>query len=211
MWTQYIAHSAAIPAHTIQALRVGWNPVKDKLTFENRLNFPIKKRGIHSNPDLTSNMVPGAIPHSWTYHSVLEQVMRIYDFPGWLSPFLLNIKLLLHKTWELKLGWDNVLPEECRARWIIFFQDMFELQSVDYERCLKAQGVVEKPTLVLFPDANDKAYGALHKNISLLAVPINATYEHNSPKYHVIRTLTKLKGKWQIFDPGPQLTRTNVN
>jgi len=28
-----VAGSAAVPAHTIQALRVGWNPVKDKLAF----------------------------------------------------------------------------------------------------------------------------------------------------------------------------------
>ncbi|KAF6018705.1 hypothetical protein EB796_022979 [Bugula neritina] len=88
---------------------------------------------------------------------------------------------------------------------------MFELQSVDYEHCPKQQGGVGNPTIVIFPDANDKAYGALHKNISLLAVPIKATYEHNYPKFHVIRTLTKLKGKRKIFDPGPQLTRTNVN
>ncbi|KAF6028439.1 hypothetical protein EB796_013257 [Bugula neritina] len=156
-------------------------------------------------------MVPGAIPLNWTCRSVLEEVMRIYDSPGLLSPFLLNAKLLFRKTWELKLGRDDALPKECRARWITFFQDIFELQLVDYERSLKAQGTVRKRTVVIFSDASDKAYGALCKNISLLAVHIKATYEHNSHKFYVNRILTKLKGKPQIFDPSPQLTRANVN
>jgi len=90
----------------------------------------------------------------------------------------LNAKLLLCKTWEPKLGRDDALPKECRVRWITFFQDIFELQSVDYERSLKAQGTVGKTTLVVFPDANDKAHCALHKNIYLLAVHIKATYGH---------------------------------
>jgi len=145
------------------------------------------------------------------HRSVSQPRIRIYDPLKLLSLFLLNAKLVLCETWERKLGRYDALPEECRARWITFFQDMVELQLVDYEHSLKAQGTVGKPTLVIFPDANDEAYGALHKNISLLAVPIKATYEHNYPKFHVIRTLTKLKGKRQIFDPGPQLTRTNVN
>jgi len=154
-----LADSATVPTQTIQVLGVGWKPVKDKLTFETRLNFSIKKRGIYSNPDLTSTMVPEAIPLSLTHRTVLEQVMRIYDPLGLLSPFLLKAKLLLRETWELKLGRDDALPEECRARWITFFQGMFELQSVDYERCLKPQGAVGKPTLVIFSDASDKAYG----------------------------------------------------
>jgi len=97
------------------------------------------------------------------------------------------------------------------ASWVTFFRGMFELESVDYEHCLKQQGAVGRPTVVIFSDASDKAYSALHKNISLLAVHIKATYEHNSHKLYVNRTFTKLKGKPQNFDPGPQLTRTNVN
>ncbi|KAF6041600.1 hypothetical protein EB796_000113 [Bugula neritina] len=81
-------------------------------------------------------------------------------------------------------------------------------EAIEWNQLIQGESLGTEQTV---KDASDKAYSALHKNISLLAVHIKATYEHNSHKLYVNRTFTKLKGKPQNFDPGPQLTRTNVN
>jgi hypothetical protein len=100
-------------AHT-HVLGVTWAPVTDKILFNARLNFSLKK-GVHTHPDLSVEQVPTHIPPILTRRLVLEQTMRIYDPLGILSPFLLKAKILLRETWALKPGWDDALPPELRS------------------------------------------------------------------------------------------------
>jgi hypothetical protein len=85
--------------------------------------------------------------------------MKLYDPFGVVSPFLLRSKVLLRSTWELRLQWDDVLPDSLRARWVQFFQDLFSLAHLKYDRCLKPQDAVGNPILVILSDASDLAYG----------------------------------------------------
>ena len=98
-------------------------------------------------------------PLQMTRRNVLEQVMRIYDPMGILSPFVVNGKILLRRTWELKLGWDDPLPMELRGEWHEFLTDMHTLQQYDFNRCLTPKDASGQPSLVLLSDASEKAYG----------------------------------------------------
>lgn len=90
---------------------------------------------------------------------VLEQVMKIYDPLGFVRVFTLQAKCLLRKTWVLDLKWDEPLPEELRSLWVKFFAQSVTLQERGFQRCMKLENAVEQPTLIIFSDGSQVAYG----------------------------------------------------
>ncbi|XP_067937152.1 uncharacterized protein [Watersipora subatra] len=144
---------------SMQVLGVLWNGCSDTISFKPKLNFSKKVRGQHTAPDLDINEVSQAIPRILTKRLVLEQVMRLYDPLGILSPFIVTGKMYLRDTWDLGIGWDEPLPDQLRSKWRAFFTHMCELNTLEYGRCLTPEGAQGSPTLVIFSDASDKAYG----------------------------------------------------
>ncbi|KAG5884515.1 hypothetical protein JTB14_021651 [Gonioctena quinquepunctata] len=67
----------------------------------------------HINSDELSidhNAVLDSVKSPGTKRNVLKMVSKIYDPMGFLGPFTLRMKILLHSIWKLKLGWDELLP-----------------------------------------------------------------------------------------------------
>lgn len=52
-----------------------------------------------------------------TKRHVLQAANRIYDIMGLISPFTIRVKIMFQKLWELKIGWDNSLPEDIHQEW----------------------------------------------------------------------------------------------
>ena len=142
-----------------EVLGVGWISDRDKVTFQASLNFSPKKHGVHILLDLTADEVPAAIPDLLTKRMVLSQVMRIYDPMGLICAFTLRGKILLRETWEENYQWDEPLPEALRLRWVKFLCSVYDLRKLEYPRSIKPKEAEGNPTLVLFSDASDKAYG----------------------------------------------------
>ena len=140
-------------------LGVTWKPVDDVISFHVKLNFSQKRRGNHVGPDLTVESMPTSVPLDLTRRIVLQQVMAIYDPLGLLSPFTLQAKKLLRKTWELKLGWDDPLPAWMHELWSKFFTKLFQVEQLEYGRCLTPEDAVGPPWLILMSDGSDTAYG----------------------------------------------------
>ena len=150
----------SVEAHsTIKVLGISWCPATDSLHYSPTLNFSKKKRGVYSQSNLTCDQIPQAIPDILTRRMVLEQSMKIYDPLGVLSPFTLQSKILLRETWTLKLNWDDQLPGDLRSRWVTFFTQLFQLSDLNYDRCMKPEGAVGNPSLVILSDGSDVAYG----------------------------------------------------
>ena len=142
-----------------QVLGVHWTPSTDQILFKANLNFSQKKRGVYTQPDLRADQVPAAIPDILTRRIVLEQTMKIFDPLGILSPFTFKAKSLLRETWSLDLQWDDPLPANMRKEWVDLFGDLFTLNSQAYDRSLKPEDAVGKPSLVILSDASQAAYG----------------------------------------------------
>ena len=140
-------------------LGVDWNPMEDNIHFHVCLNFSHKIRGINSEPNLRKDDIPKSLPSSLTRRLVLRQIMSIYDPLGLLSPFTLKAKLLLRKTWELKLGWDEPMPENLQSDWRKFFVSQFEIESIKFDRVLRPTEACDSPWLILFSDGSELAYG----------------------------------------------------
>lgn len=142
-----------------RVLGVDWDSQKDKMVFRAVLNFSPKKRGERTGPNLTVSDIPHGVPTVLTRRVVLQQVMLIFDPLGLLSPFTFVAKLYLRETWAVKLGWDDPLPPELFEKWLNFFQSMFQLNDLSYDRKLCPADAVGDPWLILLSDASDHAYG----------------------------------------------------
>ena len=95
--------------------------MQDTVVFEVTLNFSEKRKGVYTGPNLEKADVPQALPLVLTRKIVLGQVMMIFDPLGFVCPFTLLGKIYLRETWSQKLGWDDQLPTELRAKWVRFF------------------------------------------------------------------------------------------
>ena len=143
----------------LRVLGLGWNPKKDTITYEVTLNFSSKRRGVRTGPNLLESDLPSALPNVLTRRIVLEQVMKIYDPLGLISPFTLMAKIYLRETWSRKLGWDDPLPAELCNKWSNFFTALFKLQRLCLERCLRPGNSDGRPWLIILSDGSDLAYG----------------------------------------------------
>ncbi|XP_068200399.1 uncharacterized protein [Palaemon carinicauda] len=56
--------------------------------------------------------------------------------------------------------WDSAVSTDIRNEWLSYFQMLFELQSLSFPRCVKVEGAIGKPMLVIFSDGSSSAYGA---------------------------------------------------
>ena len=147
------------PSEVLNVLGIKWDPSTDCITFGVQLNFSKKKRGIRTSPNLHHSQVPAHLPVSLTRRMVLEQVMGVYDPLGLLSPFLLIAKVYLRETWELQLGWDDPLPPTLDEKWRHFFVDLFQIENLQFPRCLRPAAAVGDPQLIILSDGSELAYG----------------------------------------------------
>lgn len=56
------------------------------------------------------------------------------------------------------IGWDDPLPQETVEQWNTFFCDLFNVEHLKFQRCMKTIDAVGKPTLVIFSLGSTEAY-----------------------------------------------------
>ena len=93
---------------------------------------------------------------------ILSQINGIYDPLGLVSPFVVKAKMYLRKLWALepKLDWDDPIPQSLFKQWIDFFQQMFLLYQLTFNRCARPKHPVGQPMMISFSDASTDAFGA---------------------------------------------------
>lgn len=155
-----IPNESHVPMEKV--LGIGWRPVEDQFCFKVKLNFSERKRKLHTEPDIKSHQIPEKIPAKLTKRMILSQINSVYDPLGLAGPFTVRAKIMMRQLWasETKLDWDDPVPELCREGWVKFFSDLFDMNNIKFERCLKPANAVGDPALVIFSDGSDNAYGA---------------------------------------------------
>ena len=70
--------------------------------------------------------------------------------------------MMMRQLWacKVKIDWDDPLPEEHKRDWVKFFSDLFGKNNTKFERCQKPPNVIGDPSLVIFSNGSDSAYGA---------------------------------------------------
>lgn len=123
---------------TIKTLGLVWLPKDDKL-------------GIKVNVENIKRV---------TKRTVTSDLARLFDPLGILSPIVVTAKMFIQELWELKLDWDQSLPESLHTRWITFRTDLDALRSLQVSRHIFKGRVPDSFQLHIFTDASERAYGA---------------------------------------------------
>ena len=97
-----------------------------------------------------------------TKRLLLSDVSKIYDALGWFAPTTTKMKILLQKTWELNLQWDEQVPNHLLKEWEPWRSELSILQSMSVPRCYYLKN--EELTGIEihgFCDASEDAYAAV--------------------------------------------------
>ena len=157
-----LVDSLARKSEIERVLGMKWNKAADTVGFQCRAEWKTKEKTKENqrNSDL---LIEKGHSLKLTKRSILSQVNGIYDPLGLVAPFTVKAKIMLRKLWlhEEKLDWDDEIPENLQLEWRQFFDDFKLLQEIDFHRCTKPNDAIGEPSLVLFSDASNDAYGAV--------------------------------------------------
>ena len=95
-----------------------------------------------------------------TKRTFLRKVAKMFDPLGFISPFVLCIKLLFQNLWLEEKDWDDNLGQECQAQWNRLKSQIPKISELSIPRKLFREGQVTNRTLVVFCDASESAYAA---------------------------------------------------
>ena len=126
---------------TVNILGLHWNPNTDKISLA-------AKPSILTHDDLI------------TKREMLQDVSKIFDPLGFVSPVVIRAKILMQTLWKSKIAWDEPLNEETHAKWKVIANDLKAASELSVTRCY-FQSSIAQPSIHCFADASLKAYGAV--------------------------------------------------
>ena len=98
-----------------------------------------------------------------TKRGLLSTMNSLFDPLGFISPVIIEVKLLYRFVCAEKLGWDEDLPENDLLRWEKWLATLVYLKNILIPRCLGLQAFEDLPKSQLhyFVDASKLACGAV--------------------------------------------------
>ena len=70
-----------------------------------------------------------------TKRNLVSLIGRFYDPLGFLSPVVIQFKLLLQELYQLKLDWDQAIPDEVGKKWKDLIADISDSVPMSLPRC----------------------------------------------------------------------------
>ncbi len=129
------------PADCHKALGIHWSTEEDTLHV--------------STPKLTERDIP-------TKRHLASDVAITFDIMGWFSPATITGKIMLQKLWELKIGWDDRVPDELTKQWMNWRMKLPVLTNHPLSRCyFSSDQPIHTFQLHSFSDASEVAYGGV--------------------------------------------------
>lgn len=124
----------------IKTLGIQWRHKTDEFSF---------KSVLQSSPESIS-----------TKRNILSESSKLFDPLGFVSPIVVRAKLILQQLWQLKIEWDEKIPQNLSYEWENLKKDFVKIQNLKISRHLNTSSESLKVTLHGFSDASPKAYGA---------------------------------------------------
>lgn len=122
---------------TNAVLGIHWNTKNDMFQYKIR------------NAMTTTNATKG---------SIASDIARLYDPCGYLTPAIVQPKLLLQRLWRIDTGWDDVIDDETSRMWRDICDQMQKVVDIRIPRRLHTTPQ-SKLQLHGFADASMNAYG----------------------------------------------------
>lgn len=97
-----------------------------------------------------------------TKRNILKIAPKLYDPMGWLSPFVVRVKILFQSLWEKGLEWDENMPAELEKKWKSWIQELQGIVSIEIPRRYdQSTSQIKRRELHVFGDASQDAYGSV--------------------------------------------------
>jgi len=95
-----------------------------------------------------------------TKRKILSEIATIFDPLGLLGPVIIIAKIIMQSLWQLKINWDDVLPDNICAEWQGYRGGLPSLNHLRIPRKIISTEIVVSAEIHGFADASEKAYGA---------------------------------------------------
>ena len=93
-----------------------------------------------------------------TKRQLLSQISKVFDPLSLFLPITIRGRLLMRKTWEQGMGWEDEIDSELKILWEKLHSDLNSLKTISFERsCFETEG--SDLSLHIFCDASSKCYG----------------------------------------------------
>ena len=96
-----------------------------------------------------------------TKKGVLQDLSRVFDLLGMLTPVTILAKLFMQQLWQSKLKWDEPLTAQLTTEWKCVFADLKQTSSLYVPRQYLKLDADDQLVLHIFVNASLKAYGAV--------------------------------------------------
>lgn len=95
-----------------------------------------------------------------TKRGILSTISSLFDPLGFLSPFVLPVKVLIQDLWKEKVGWDNEIQDHHLKVWQRWMHSLPQLEEIQIPRCYRSSSMSNNYTVQLhmFSDASEYAY-----------------------------------------------------
>ena len=101
---------------------------------------------------------------NWTHRLILRFSATCYDPMGFISPFTVRARSILQKCSNLKLKWDDFIPENLNKDWQLWLNDLFSIDKyIKIDRHLffdKLTNGINDVQLHIFTDASTEIIAA---------------------------------------------------
>ena len=155
--TKFVSNNAGIIENVPAVDRAPVDETRSPGTKEER-----KTLGIWWDADTDVLRIGVSLPtRAVTRRTVLSAIMSPFDPCGIVSPFLLDMRLLLQRLFKLALDWDTPIPTNERTLWLDWVQSLPQLEKITCPRVLIPRPNFDNVYLCTFCDASVKGYAAV--------------------------------------------------
>ena len=193
-----------------KSLGMFWKTKEDKLVYRIKLNFSKKSRNRYSGPDCTSATLAQHFPQLMTKRIALKLNHTVFDPAMLVQPWILKLRLafreiLIHEKENDVSSWDAALPSKFRDEWLKMCKEMFELETLEFDRSIVPRGYdpKHKPTLVMFSDGSDKGQ-------CVVAYLVWRMLDNPDNVVSLVTSRTKISSMTKITTPRSELTAAQL-
>ncbi|RLU26233.1 hypothetical protein DMN91_000026 [Ooceraea biroi] len=123
--------------NTISTLGLEWNLMLDVFQFKTQMVADVS-----------------------TKREMLSAISKLFDPLGLIGPVLTVAKILMQGLWEIKIDWDDPLPETILFKWRMFQESLEEVHTLRVPRVVISLSENSRFSILGFCDASKNAYGA---------------------------------------------------
>ncbi|XP_016657058.1 uncharacterized protein LOC107882735 [Acyrthosiphon pisum] len=91
---------------------------------------------------------------------ILAETAAIFDPLGLVGPIIVQAKLIIQSLWQIRISWDEPLPDNIRIEWVKYRKGLSMLNKLTIPRNIGCNKILANIQIHGFADASIKCYGA---------------------------------------------------